>query len=348
MKKLKVISMGRVGTVAINRFLDDHPQITLPSYKKTNEVFKNPRAGFEMMPFDLSPMLKVKGIVIHDGLYLKKKNKKLLNNIISPKVEKLIHLVRNPKEQVVSWINYINACSIAGLGNWKAIDYSIKTFYELYKHHFDTLLVGKQMDLFYTSLNKNEEVKLVDFDELSSKNINNTMSNLYQYLEVDDYDCRFLKEQQNNLTISLLSEGFKFQLNNEIIHLAFAPLDFFYDVNGPNETPWLILDKPQEFCQYCPSLPTLTDKLVVEPKDKHEFNKLSYKTRQIFHEDILNIIGQIMPLWAKNAENVAQKVAEQKLISLTDSDSNFLHELLKDDLEKFYSVYPEYRTKWDI
>jgi uncharacterized protein YbcV (DUF1398 family) len=348
MKKLKVISMGRVGTVAINRFLDDHPQITLPHYKLTNQVFNNPKANFDMMPFESSKKLKVKGIVIHDGKYLENKNKKTLNNIKNQRVEKLIHLVRNPKQQVISWINYINSCALAGVGKWVAVDNSVKSFYDLYQKHFDTMLVGTQMDLFYDKLNKNEDVKLIDFEELSPQKVNDTMSDLYHYLEVDDYQCRFSQEMQNNLTISLLNEGFKFLLNKEVIHLVFAPLSFYYEANGHDNKPFLIINKQQEVFNYCPSLPPLNESFVVMPKSVQEFNKLSLKTRKMFHQDIKNIISQIMPAWAKSSEKVAQKIEIQKLHTLSDSDHDFLAQRLKPDLEKFYGVYPEFRNKWDI
>lgn len=131
MKKLKIISMGRVGTVAINRFLNEHPEIDVPVYNKITKSFlSTPKIDFSALPFAKKTKSTVQGMMVHDGAFLLKKYKKSLSSVKALKVNKMIHLVRNPKEQIKSWINYVNANSLNKESSWKFTGSNIHDFYK--------------------------------------------------------------------------------------------------------------------------------------------------------------------------------------------------------------------------
>jgi len=350
MKKLKIISMGRVGTVAINRFLDEHPEIDVPVYNKiTKSLLSTPKIKFSALPFTKKTESKVQGVLVHDGAFLLKKYKRSLSNVRDISVNKMIHLVRNPKEQIKSWINYVNAASLNEQSGWKYTGSNVQDFYKTYKHHFNTAMIGQQTEFFYKSLDKKENVHLIDFNDLLPENATETMKNTYRYLGVNEtFVPKQINDIQNTLETSLLWEGFEFVYNNEIIHLGFCPIEYFEYVKEGNRKPWLTLDDPSEFFKYCPSLKVPRGKLIVEPKNINDFNRLSLKTRQMFFENINPIISDILCAWAKKAEGIALNVEKNKINTFSDNDNDFIHQLLKADLEKFYAIYPDFRNKWDI
>ena len=178
-KNFKVISMGRVGTIAMNRFLNDHPQISLPYFTQTDKIFLKSKGHFQQLPHDKSAGITRKGMVVHDGWLYLKKNRKALKEVKMTESQDVIHLVRNPFEQVISWINHVNASAVSNHLGWQKIKPNVQNFYQNYKEHFITLKVGMQCQHFY----QKSSVEIVDFNSLSAKNVKSTMTSLYDFLK---------------------------------------------------------------------------------------------------------------------------------------------------------------------
>lgn len=341
----KVIAMGRVGTLAINRFINDHPQISLPSFRDTKRIFKQKNGRFEELPFDITNKTQKKGVMIHDGVFFEKKYRKGLSNINSVKADSIIHLVRNPFDQVKSWINHINASASMGILGWQHIEPSVKSFYNNYKEHLKTVNVGLQCETFYKN---HKEIKIIDFPSILSANIEQTMKDVYGVLGVDvEYKSDFLNQTQNNYTRELLSMGVAFELNNEVIEMGMAPVDLFFHHNK-NAKPWVTIHDTEEIFKLCPTVPAFDGDLVFIPKNIPAYNNLSLKTKTMLHEDIGSIVREVMPVWAKSSEIIAQRIEENKMHTISDEDYYFLNELLKNDLEIFTRYHPEFKSLWNL
>jgi hypothetical protein len=344
-KKFKVVAMGRVGTLAINRFLNNHPKICLPSFKESARVFASPTENIADLLYSHSDSTENKGIVIHSPVFLAKANRKKMANLNKIKMDGLIHLVRNPMEQVKSWINHINASAQMGVLGWEKIPPTAEGFYKHYQQHFETMKSGLQCRTFYKG---NKKIKLINFPALSSANIQATMSSLYEFLEVDDYDLGdMLQQPQNNYTRELLKTGINFELNGEVVKVFMAPVSlFFHDDKGLK--PWVTIHDTQKVYELCPTLPPMEGDLVFAPQSIDEFNKLSFKTRKMVSEDLQNILGELLPVWAKKAEDSAQQIEAEKLHALTDQDLDFLTIKLKDDMDVFKRYHPKTYASWGL
>jgi hypothetical protein len=343
--KFKIISMGRVGTLALNRFVNDHPQIALPAFKTTTSTFQNLYKEKKHFFDELNFSETHQGVVIHDAAFYDKKFRKNLGVFNQIKVDSIIHCVRNPFEQAVSWINHINSAACAEISGWKTIDANAKSFYQRYKIHFQTILPGLQCETFYKN---HKQVKIIDFKELGSEKIEQTMSDVFQFLGVDSsYQCSFLHQTQNSYTREILSKGFKFILNDEVVEVLMAPVDTYFH-HEKNVKPWVVVHDTHEIFAHCPTLPKLEGDLVFLPVSFAAHNNLSLKTRQMLHQGIADIISEIMPVWAKEAEQTAQKIEELKIKKLDDQDYEFLHNALKKDLAVFTSYYPKFKSLWNL
>ena len=346
-KKFKVVAMGRVGTLAINRFLNNHPKICLPSFKESARVFASPTENIaELLQGQPdSPENENRGVLIHNPEFLAKSNRKKLANLNKIKMDGLIHLVRNPMEQAKSWINHINASAHMGVLGWKKIPPTAQGFYQQYPQDFETMQAGLQCRTFYKG---NQKIKLIDFPALSNSNINATMNSLYQFLGVGNYDLgEMLQQPQNNYTREILKSGINFELNGEVVKVFMAPVSlFFHDDKGLK--PWVTIHDTQMIYELCPTLPPMEGNLLFAPQSIEEFNKLSFKTRKMVSEDLQNILGELLPVWAKKAEIKAQQIEAEKLHELTDEDIDFITKKLKDDMDVFKRYHPEVYASWGL
>lgn len=346
-KKFKVVAMGRVGTLAINRFLNNHPQIYLPSFKESARVFDSKRENIADLLHggSNSPKDETRGVIIHSPIFLEKSNRKKLANLNKIKMDALIHLVRNPIEQAKSWINHINSSAQMGILGWEKIPPTAEAFYRRYQQHFETMQSGLQCRTFYKG---NKNIKLIDFPELSSAVIQSTMSSLYQFLKVDDYDLGdMLQQPQNNYTRELLGRGVHFQLNGEIVKVFMAPSNMFFH-KDKGVRPWVTIHDTHKIYELCPTLPPMEGDLLFAPQSLEEFNRLSFKTRKMVSEGIHNILGEILPAWAKDAEQTAQVIEANKVKTLSQQDHDFIAKKLKGDLDIFRRYYPEVVDAWGL
>ncbi|WP_158968181.1 hypothetical protein [Paraglaciecola sp. L3A3] len=342
-KKFKVVSMGRVGTLAMNRFINNHPEICLPSFKEAARIFADPKENIAKLLEGADHSEKVNGIIIHSPVFLDKKNRRALTKLNNIKTDALLHLVRNPMEQVKSWINHINASAEIGILGWGKIPPTAKGLFEQYPQHFATVKSGMQCRTFYKG---SSNIKLIDFPSLSNTNVHNTMAGIFNFLGVDDYDLgEMIQQPQNNYTRELLSRGLHFKLNGETVKVFMAPVNlFFHDDKGIK--PWVTIHDTQKIYKLCPTLPPMDGDLLFGAQSNDEFNKLSFKTRKMVSEGIQDILGEILPVWAKQAEDIAQKIEANKLVNLREQDIDFIKDTLKDDMEIFKRYHPEVQAKW--
>jgi hypothetical protein len=343
--KFKVIAMGRVGTLAINRFLNNHPHLSVPAYGKATKTFKSPTESIGDMLVDRSGQSLHKGMVIHDAAFFDKQYRKrmtILNNI---KVDAIVHLVRNPYEQAKGWINHINASACMGALGWQKIPSSAEGFYTNYPLHFKTMQPGLQCRTFYKNYTK---VKVIDFPSLNSAKIEQTMHDVYHFLGEDKtHQNNMLHVTQNNYTRELLLQGINFKLNNEIVEMGMTPVDLFFH-KDKNAKPWVTIHDTQSIYALCPTLPALKGDLLFMPKSVDAFNKLALKTRKMVSQGITDILAEVLPVWAKNAEQTAQQIEQTKLHTLSDEDRAFITKTMRDDLDIFTRYHPEFKSLWDL
>lgn len=343
--KFKVIAMGRVGTLAINRFINDHPQVSLPSYKLARKKFITQGENIADLFQSGSQQSSHHGIVIHNADFFEKQYRKKLNSMNNIKVEHILHLVRNPFEQVLSWINHINASACIGILEWSKTPRSAEGFYTHHLRHFQTIQSGLQCRTFYKNFKR---VKTIDFPELMPSKVEQTMKGIYDFLGVDNsHTSQIFRQPQNNYTLELLREGITFKLNNEIIEMIMIPENVFFHYEKETQ-PWVTIHDTDYIYQHCPSLPRLEGDLIFLPKSIASHNSLSFKTRKMLHEGIANIVAEVAPVWAKNAEVTAQKIESEKLRTLRPADFDFLQNKLKDDLDVFCRYHPEFKTLWNF
>jgi len=337
--------MGRVGALAINRFINYHPQISLATYEQTSKLFKSPTGNIAELLNGSDQQTTRQGIHIHDAVIFNKKFRKNFIKMNNIKVDHILHLVRNPMEQTLSWINHINASAISGIGGWREIPTSAKGFNERYSEHFNMMKPGLQCRTLYKNHRK---VKIVDFPSLASSNIDQTMADIYNFLGVNNsYRSEKFHKSQNNYTRELLSKGIDFKLNNEVVEIKMAPVDLYF-FPEENIKPWITIHDTHDIFKQCPSVPKIDGDLMFFPRSNAAHNRLSLRTRKMLHEDIRDIVSEILPVWAKNAEVIAQQIEAEKLRALSEEDCAFVTKMMKDDLDIFTRYHPEFKTLWGI
>lgn len=331
--------------MAINRFINAHPQLSLPSFKETARVLQSTKENIGDLLLAPSQGASSQGIAIHDALFFDKKYRKKMTNMNNIKIDAIIHLVRNPFDQALSWINHINACACLGILGWKKISPSPEGFYSRYPAHFQTMQSGLQCRTFYKN---HKQVKVLDFPALASEQIEQTMAGIYDFLGVDaSYQNNMWHNKQNSYTRELLTKGISFNLNNETVEMGMAPVDLFFH-HEKSAQPWVTIHDTQDIYALCPTLPKLEGDLVFMPKSVEAFNKLSFKTRKALSEGVEGILGEILPVWAANAERGAQLIKQTKLHTLNDEDRSFIAKMMKNDLDIFCRYHPEFKTLWDL
>jgi hypothetical protein len=341
---LKIISFGRVGTMAINRYLNEHPQISVPDHKQVTSLFREKKAKIEDLSFGNKNQL-VNGLIVHHQVFLAQKNRSQLANLSKIKTDKLIHLVRDPFQHALGWINYINACAEANAMDWKAMPSNFKSLLKKHPNVAQSLRAGFHALYFYDSA---KNVKLVDFESLSNDRILATMADIYQFLGVDStHTAPSFMESQNSLTDVLLRQGLTFEMNGQVIEIAMKTLERAQKDN-PNLKPWVTLHDTQDIFKHCPSLTPLKGDLLLFPVDPNKMNSLKYDTRKRLFTELSDILPKLLGQWATQAEITGQKILTSKVDSLSDEDHQGIKDFLKHDIKIFTDHYPEYKTKWDL
>jgi hypothetical protein len=344
-KKFKVIAMGRVGTLAVNRYINGHPQLSLPSFNDCSKAFTSTTENIGGLLIDKRQQSDCQGIIIHDAFFFDRKHRKKLIALNTINVDAIVHLVRNPVDMVKSWINHINACASMGILGWSKITPSVEDFYSRYPEHFHTMKVGFQCRTFYKNYKR---IRVIDFDSLWPEKIDQTMSTLYGFLGVDNsYKNEMSQDKQNTYTRQLLQKGIAFKLNNEVIEMVMAPVDLFFH-KEKNSQPWITIHDTHKIYELCPTLPKLEGDLVFLPKSNHAHHNLSTKTRKMLSEGIKDIVGEVLPVWAKAAEQIAQDIEGNRVSKLSEADHSLVSKLMHEDLDIFCRYHPEFKTLWKV
>ncbi|MFT5852081.1 MAG: hypothetical protein ACI87J_002057 [Colwellia sp.] len=348
----KVITFGRVGTVAINSFLDQHPEISAPWNEEVYKEYATKVGKLSNLPFLKNEKIKANGLVIHHQEFLRDKMNYQLNQLAEYPANKIIHLVRHPADQVLSWINHCNASAIIGSGGWKYIKPTARSLFKEKKAVVEALKSGQIANYFYQ---KDSKIKLVDFDSLKSNKISSTMKDIYQFLNVDEsFSSESFFQRQNNIAEELLLQGISFNLNGEVIEVGFRLLSRIKNIfeNDPRShgkfEPWVTLNEPDFIVNHCPDLPPVNGKICVIPKNITKYNQLKNETKKILHENLTSIIPEIMGEWAKRANEFGKKIKKAKIDKLSDEDREYVMTMLADDLKIFTNYYPEYTSKWAV
>lgn len=343
----KVISFGRVGTAAINRFLSIHEEIDVPHYNTVYASLSAQVGGKANISFSDSEKIKSRGLILHQQELIGTDNS-TINALKDIHTEKLLHMVRNPFEQYLSWYNYVNSSAIcdANKANWAWLNTDIKTIFDKQSDIISTLKCGLQASLFYPN---SDSVKLVDFNTLTADKIDQTMPDIYRYLGVNDsFSSSAFTKSQNNITTQLFEKGFVVNLNGDSIEFTLRSTENLIADDGRKYLSFCTLSNMKQILQACPSVKFEDEKIDVVVSNPPEFAKLSNNTRGLLIKHSNEIISSSLAEWARRAEICVQEFEKVKVTKLSDSDHDFIKNYLKEDLAIFTDYHPEYKDLWQL
>ena len=345
MLDFKLLSFGRVATEAINLFLDLHPEISLPNYDKVFAAFSARNGGVPLLKF--TPEKPLRGLIIHSAQFLDSNSG--VNNLVSARAAdlpscKTLHIVRNPYDNALSWLNLCNASAIAKVSRLNTFHHSVESFFNTYPNDLLSLKYGLQADTFY---NNGDEHMLLNFESLLPEKISQTMREIFAFLEVDkDFTSPAFFEIQNNITTRLLAKGVKLAINNETVSVTFRPISLLekhqaFEAKSVIQTPQLI------FRTHCPSLTTVNEPLLmmIDAQDdlKYKFERhIAERTGSDF--DAKNVLE----IWAKANETIGHKIKMAHISELSQSDRDFVKAAIMHDYQNFFDKFPELRSKWAL
>lgn len=345
MLDFKLLSFGRVATEAINLFLDLHPEISLPNYDKVFAAFSAREGGLPLLNF--TPGKPLNGLIIHSAQFLDCNSG--VNNFVNARAadlpcRKTLHIVRNPYDNALSWLNLCNASAIAKVSRLKTFHHSVESFFNTYPNDLLSLKYGLQAETFY---NDCSEHMLLNFESLLPEKISQTMREIFAFLGVDnEFTSPAFSQIQNNISTRLLAKGIKLTINNEIVSVTFRPISLLkkhqpYDSKRVIQTPQLI------FRDHCPSLTTVNEPLLMIINAQDDL-KYKFET-QIAEGPSSDFDAEnILEIWAKANENIGQKIKIAHIPELSQSDRDFVKAAIMHDYQSFFDKFPELRSKWAL
>jgi hypothetical protein len=345
------VSFGRVGTKAINTFLDLHPELDVPSFSRWLDLQKKLNVNSKQLEIETifrNDNSLYRGVTLHQQNILssKVKDKFIFDAYNSIPANKYIHVVRNPFQQILGWMNYINSSAVFKYLNWTKQVFSIKELIKHYPEVFETAKIGRQYKLL---LADKENVKTIDFKSLFPDVIDNTMENLYSYLNVEpSYRHPDFKVIQNEIFSRLFHAGLACNFEGHIIHFHFVPFHIYIETFGSKIKPFNYRIPREHFHELCKAIPLLQDDMVFCPKLPVQFNQLPQQTRLNLIQNISNIAYEVGMQWGKESEKILEQIENIKIREYSDEDSEILNKLLGADLNLYREFQPEILKSWGI
>lgn len=334
---LKSVSFGRVGTIAVNKTLSQHTQLTMPGWKKIQDHLLQDES---LTPLFSSGEQKKACLVAHHQALFEPQNSQRLNKVAKLPTKKLIHLVRDPVSHTIGWYNHIVECAMLGVHGWINPPERIEDFLVAENVILPTLKNDMIARLFYPQV---EDVMLVHFHELQKEHFSKTIANIHDFCGIEHQPARFI-EVQNDLTVKLLHRGMTLNLNGEVAKFTMVQEsaasqqwhdDHFVVMEGVGEM----------MSRWAPTVRAIEGKLYI---GFDQGTQLSQSTYDILEHHKAEIFGAAVEGWVKNSEQFAQQLSEKRVSSLTSAQASKLRLLIGDDVNKFVGRYPKLRELWQL
>lgn len=351
MADFKVISLGRVGTIAVNYYLNLHPQLSVPDWAVVDAELaglsekKKQNFSFNSVKFPAKKAGIHKGLMMHSHNLIDN-HKGTLDAINSYQTNKHIHLIRNPFEQALSYINFANQSAAMGAGGWDFVS-GFEDIIDKIPHVIHALNPAWQLRNMST---ENANRMIVDFDNLASDKIDNTMAGIFEYLEVDhSFNHPMFKFKMQTATTNFMRGGITVDLKGHQLHFKFLPKKVAdQELKQKGEKPWITIHEMDKVFATAPSLEPISDDLVMSLQSQKDLIRLRPGARKFLIENTATIANEVVFEWARQSEAKAQVIKKLKQTELDELDKEFIMDKIGKDLEYFYSLYPEYKAKWNL
>ena len=329
MLETKILSFGRVGTIAVNNALAMHPALEVPGWEDSDQMLRNHELVFHEE--------KKTCLTLHAQRLFADKFKKDQEYAVSLPANKLIHLVRDPMTLVVGWYNHILSSAMLGISGWEHPG-SFDEFLSGRHHIFPTLHNEMIAQLFYPDV---EQRMLVDFSELSKDKFSDTINRLFSFLDVENREVHF-DGTQNDLTLGFLVKGFTINIAGEQISFTMNPANLASDI-FIRDSFMAIYDLGETMRQYCPSLRPVEGPVYIGFK---EGTMLRESTGALLRQHKAEVIPQILQGWAQNAERMTKEINEKRISALNSAGQDKLWQVIGEDVRAFVKRYPQLRDSW--
>ena len=300
-----VLSVGRVATQAIWKYLGNHPELNVPSFYITDEILDS-KLPEDIQEADMIPEKK-NGLIIHSDRVIDEHD---FVQFISPwmKSDKLIHMVRDPLPHLKSLYNhvlhrsYLNMIDHPGspgefLLKQKTLDKAkyftwAKPFYDFFK-----------------------ETHIVDFTEMTTDNIDQTMKKLYAFLDVDpDFEMPDFKiEQQTDTRFYMHLKPCELQVGDVSV-----PIEMTYKGEATHE----------DFDTFLCNLPSLSKvaKFPMQnvPLQFYAYSPIWYRIHLKYRKllmgsgEVKKAMISFMSQWLMEINSIEKKVKDQRITVIDD------------------------------
>ena len=326
---VKLLSFGRVGTVAVGRALMRHPDLLVPSWNDADALFD------EAQPLPATELKRC--LTLHQHDLLMTERIKALAYIESLTAAKAVHMVRDPVKHVVGWFNYLTSCAALDSSGWHSPG-SFDEFLSGKYPVFATLFSEQLAQRFYPQV---DDVMLVDFPELGEATFGETINRIFNFIGVPEQPVEFVNVQ-NDLTVQFMERGFNLNLNGETVGFSLVQHSGASD-RFLQDHFMVIEDLGAVMRQCCPSLRAVEGRSFIGFKIGTELQKATY---DFIVQNKEQIFPQVIEGWAKNAERMTQQIRERQVTGLSSAQQDVLWRLLGDDIRQFTKRYPQLKDSW--
>jgi len=327
--KSKILSIGRVGTVAVNQSLLHHQDIALQPWSADRKLILS-RYFLNKLEANAHEHLTIH----HQELFIEE-NQKRLEELSKLPSNKLLHLVRDPMDQVIGWYNHIVESFHLQNKGW-ADPVDVDTFLKSNNFIFPTLFNEKIAQRFYPY---SDEIKLIEFNQLSSKHYNDTINSIYRFLGFPELAMTHA-EIQNDLTTKLCKRGITMTLNGESVKFVLQQKsstsvhhNYFYEVDNLGET----------MTRNCPNVRAIAGRTYIGFVKGKTLKKSTY---DMINNHKQEIFTPALEMWAKNVQKVASELQEKKIRQFSSKQQDELWKLVGDDTKAFVKRHPQLKGKW--
>lgn len=343
---IKILSFGRVGAMAINNYLNAHPDLSVPAWNILSDNIDK-SINHKQAP-DISSLFdencSQRAAMIHHSSFFPTENSSAKQFIEKQSSNKILHLVRNPFEQALSWLNFINAGSITStVKNYKP-SANVKDMLLSNPKILDSLKLGLACEAYYHS---DSDVKVVNFNDLDPNSAPQTMTDIFSWLGLAPFSSVIFEQLQNSTLNNVMSEGVDYEFNSEILNFAI--------IRKTDHEIKYSTDEIKIFNQFSGS-ELVKFKLLEEIHDedlylvfsKSQRSKISSDFEKHLSTEQQHLAINIVTKWAKRAQSKIKLASRLIADSLSEQDVDYLSQVLKEDLALFYQYHPQYQDIWQI
>lgn len=342
---IKVLSFGRVGTVAINNFLNLHPDIHAEAWQIQSEKVQNKleqaKSNTALLAFDNTH--KYNTLMLHDAVFLPTEAPLVKEFVNQLKSQKILHLVRNPYEQALSWLNYINAESITARNKRYKPASDVESMMLSNPKVLESLKLGLACQTYYSD---KADIKVVDFNALLPEHASSTMNEIFTWLDLANFDSPAFHNIQNSTLTNMMQEGIDFEIEEEKLNFALVLDSEFKEKYEGTDIQSFGQFKGSQLLEKFKMLTSLLDEEIHLVFSKNQREQLSPSFEQALIEDPLELLQTLVTKWGKKAQSKIKLSKRLYVETLSPQDINYLDKALSDDLEVFYQYNPEYKAIW--